>query len=52
MQYDDRTEIRNTRRQKRSWKAASVMSDKELAEWIRDALDQAAAADLLSPQSK
>ena len=46
MQFDDRTEIRHRKIQKRLWMAAALRVEKELSEWIRETLDLAATADL------
>lgn len=50
--FDSVYKLRYQKKQRRLWNAAAALREKDLSEWMRDALDQMASADLLSPPQK
>lgn len=52
MTYDDRTELRHPKGDKKLWQAAALkITNGDLSKWMRSRLKQAALADL-SPSEK
>ena len=46
VQFDDRTEVRNSKAEKRQWLAAAVLRGETITAWLRRSLNEAADFDI------
>ncbi len=48
--FDSVYKLRHQKRKRLLWESAAIRSEKDLSVWMRDTLDQEAAAQILSPK--